>query len=149
MGPPSIGAIAPDGHSIFNEDEKREIEQGALEKAIHKEADEAKRRDISYAGKRGHVRALNKIAIIVDDGIATGLTMKLAVKEIQHQHPKKIIIAVPVLPKDAAVSLRKEADEVVSILEDENYLGAVGSYYEYFPQVEDREVIKIMSEFNI
>jgi len=73
--------------------------------------------------------------------------MRLAVKEIKHQNPEKIIAAIPVLPKDAAVLLRKEVDEVVSILEDENYLGAVGSYYEYFPQIEDNEVIKIMEEY--
>jgi len=143
----AIGAIAPDGHSIFNEKEKKEIEPKELEKIVNKEIAEAQRRDTAYLGGRKHIGAKDKIAIIVDDGIATGLTMKLAVKEIKHQNPKKIVIVVPVLPKDAAVSLRKEVDEVVSILEDENYLGAVGSYYEYFPQVEDNEVIKIMEEY--
>ena len=143
----AIGAIAPDGHSIFNEKEKKEIEPEELEKIMNKEMAEAKRRDTIYSGKRGHIEAQNKIAIIVDDGIATGLTMRLAVKEIKHQNPEKIIAAIPVLPKDAAVLLRKEVDEVVSILEDENYLGAVGSYYEYFPQIEDNEVIKIMEEY--
>jgi len=143
----AIGAIAPDGHSIFNENEKREIKPNELEKIINKEMTEAKRRDTAYLGKRGHIGAQNKIAIIVDDGIATGLTMKLAVKEIKHQNPKKIIVAIPVLPKDTALELQKEADEVISVLEDENYLGAVGSYYEYFPQVEDNEVIKIMEKY--
>ena len=143
----AIGASAPDGHSIFNEKEKKEIEPKELEKIVNKEIAEAQRRDTAYLGGRKHIGAKDKIAIIVDDGIATGLTMKLAVKEIKHQNPKKIVIVVPVLPKDAAVLLRKEVDEVVSILEDENYLGAVGSYYEYFPQIEDNEVIKIMEEY--
>ena len=119
----AIGAIAPDGHSIFNENEKREIEIKDLEKIVNKEITEAKRRDIVYLCGRKHIGAQNKIAVIVDDGIATGLTMKLAVKEIQHQNPKKIIVVIPVLPIDVALSLRKEVDEVVSILEDENYLG--------------------------
>lgn len=143
----AIGAIAPDGHSIFNENEKREIEPKELEKIVNKEMTEAKRRDTAYVGKRGHIGAQDKIAIIVDDGIATGLTMKLAVKEIRHQNPQKIIVVIPVLPKDAALLLRKEVDEVISILEDENYLGAVGSYYEYFPQIEDNEVVEIMEKY--
>lgn len=143
----AIGAIAPDGHIIFNENEKKEIEPRELEKIIKEQTTEAKRRDTIYLGKRGHIGAQNKIAIIVDDGIATGLTMKLAVKEIRHQNPKKIIVAIPVLPKDTALSLREEVDEVVSLLEDENYLGAVGSYYEYFPQIEDNEVIEIMEKY--
>lgn len=143
----AIGAIAPDGHIIFNENEKKEIEPRELEKIIKEQTTEAKRRDVAYLGGRGHIGAQDKIAIIVDDGIATGLTMKLAVKEIKHQNPKKIIVAIPVLPKDTALSLREEVDEVVSLLEDENYLGAVGSYYEYFPQIEDNEVIKIMEKY--
>ena len=143
----AIGAVAPDGHSVFNEAEKKEVNPRELEKIINKEIVEAKRRETVYMGQRKHAGAENKIAIIVDDGIATGLTMKLAIKEIRHQKPKKVIVVIPVLPEDAARPLRQEVDEVISFLEDKDYLGAVGSYYEYFPQIEDKEVIEIMEKY--
>ncbi len=80
----------------------------------------------------------------MDDGIATGLSIFLAIEELRHQKPGKIIVAVPVVPLDTAEKIKKKVDELVALEIPENYLGAVGLYYESFPQVEDSEVIKIL-----
>lgn len=144
----AIGAIAPDGHRIFNEAKKSELAPVEIKRVTAQAATEAKRREAVYLGKQGHWGAQNKTAIIVDDGIATGLTMRLAIKEIRHQHPKKIIIVVPVLPREVALLFGKKVDEIVALLTEENYLGAVGAYYKNFPQVTDAEVINIISKYN-
>jgi predicted phosphoribosyltransferase len=89
----------------------------------------------------------NKIAIIVDDGIATGLTMNLAIREIQHENPAKIIVVIPIGPKDTVEKIKKEVDEVIAFNIDENFAGTVGEYFEDFSQVGDYGVIKIMSEY--
>jgi predicted phosphoribosyltransferase len=84
-----------------------------------------------------------RTAIIVDDGVATGLTIILAIREIRHQNPKKIVVAVPVASTDASDKIREEADELVA-LEVPLYFQAVGAYYQNFPQLEDEEVIRLM-----
>lgn len=140
----AIGAVAEDGHTLFNEDEYKRADKKWLEQEIKKEQVEAKRRREKYWGRREKISVEGKIAILVDDGIATGLSMMLAISEIKHQNPSKIIVAVPIVPKDMTKKIQKEA-ELVVIEIDENYLGAVGAYYKSFPQVEDEEVIKILS----
>ena len=85
---------------------------------------------------------------LVDDGVATGLTLRVGVRQIQHQHPKKVVVAVPVLPASTAKILRKECDELVAIdiPSDDKFLGAVGAYYDDFAQVEDEQVIRILDQ---
>lgn len=89
--------------------------------------------------------AQDKIAIIVDDGIATGFTMSLAIAEIKRQHPARIIVAVPIAPKDIAEKIRNEVDELVIIDAPLLYLGTVGAYYKNYPQIENKEIAKIIS----
>ena len=70
----------------------------------------------------------------------------MAIDEIKHQNPKKIIVAVPVAPHEVIEQIRKRVDDTIVLLVPSNYLGAVGNYYESFPQVEDKEVINILSK---
>ena len=140
----AIGGVSEDGHTIFNEEEKRTVDQKWLEKEIKAKQNEAIERRKKYFGDKPITDAKGKTAIIVDDGIATGLTMELAISEIKHLNPKKIIVAIPVVPYETAEKIKKEVDELVALDIDKNYMGAVGAYYEYFPQVEDTEVIKIL-----
>ena len=81
--------------------------------------------------------------IVVDDGIATGLTMKAALKTVKAEKPKKIILAVPVAPPGTVKELAKEVDDAV-VLEKPMLFFAIGSFYEVFSQVSDEEVIKLM-----
>jgi predicted phosphoribosyltransferase len=86
-----------------------------------------------------------KTAIIVDDGIATGLTMRLAVRVVKEREPREIIVAVPVLSGESIEELRKEgADEVIFLEKPEKFLGAVGAHYMEFNQVEDKEVVRLL-----
>jgi len=76
------------------------------------------------------------------------LTFKAAIEELKAKKPAKTVVAVPVAPDDAAAEIEAEVDELVCLLREKYYLGAVGAYYEYFEQTEDDEVIDILSEFN-
>ena len=90
----------------------------------------------------------NKVAIIVDDGIVTGLTIMLAIREIRKENPSKIIIVVPVIPNGVVDKIMGLVDVIISLKIDKKYVGAVGEYYEDFSQVTDYDVIGIMSNYN-
>jgi putative phosphoribosyl transferase len=140
----AIGAVTEEGEMILNGKETTLLDQSWLAEEIKKEWAEAKRRRKIYLKGKKPVSAEEKTAIIVDDGVATGLSLFLAIKKIKKENPKKIIIAVPVVSKDTAERLKKEADELIALIIDPNYLGAVGAYYKNFEQVEDREVINLI-----
>jgi predicted phosphoribosyltransferase len=141
----AVGAVAEDGHTILNEKERKQIDESLLKGIIEKEQKEARRRREAYLSGKPSVPAAGKIAILVDDGVATGLSMELAIDELRHQKPEKIIVAVPVIPIDVAEKFRQKADELIALDIPSVYLGAVGAYYSDFPQIEDAEVIKILS----
>ena len=88
--------------------------------------------------------------ILVDDGIATGASIFVAIQWIKEQNPKSLIVAVPVAPRDAIQKLENEVgiDQVV-VLENPESLGAVGAFYEDFSQVSDDEVLRIMNKHRI
>jgi len=85
-----------------------------------------------------------RTALIVDDGIATGATIKAALRAVRRANPKRLILAVPVAPTDTLAELRKEADEVVCLEQYEDF-GAIGSYYLDFSQVRDDTVRDLIS----
>lgn len=143
----AIGAVAESGEAIWNEEETAAISRNWLESEVKKERTEAARRRELYLKGKEPVSAKGKIAVLVDDGVATGLTMILAVRELKKHNPAKIIVAVPVAPRDFIELLKKEGGtELVALSIPENYLGAVGAYYENFWQVEDDEVIALLNE---
>jgi len=145
----AIAAITEDGSMVTNPQEISEVGKVWLEHQKKAEMQEAKRRRQLYMKGKPHKNAKSKIAIIVDDGIATGFTMRAAVIKLKKQEPKKIVVAVPVTPRSTADTLRREADEVIAldIPSDYGYLGAVGAYYDEFYQVSDKQVIEILSGF--
>lgn len=139
----AICAIAEDGHMICNEAERRGVDEEWFSEESKKEQEEAKRRRKLYLkGKSQNVKG--KTVIIVDDGIATGFTMSLAISEAKHGNPEKIVVAVPVAPKETAEEISKEVDKFVALDTPEHYLGAVGAYYVRFEQVSDEEVISLL-----
>jgi putative phosphoribosyl transferase len=85
-----------------------------------------------------------KIAIIVDDGLATGLTMLAAIHEIRKRGPRKVVVAVPVAASKTVTELRSLVDEVV-VLHIPPWMGAIGAFYERFDQVSDDEVVALMT----
>jgi predicted phosphoribosyltransferase len=121
------------------------LDQEWLRARAEKERQEAKRRRQVYLAGREPISAEGKVAIIVDDGVATGLTILLAIMVLKSRHPKKIVVAVPVSSPDAAARIRAEADELVA-LDVPQYFMAVGEHYEQFPQLSDEDVIRYMNQ---
>ena len=142
----AIGAVDDTGAIILNDAETESVSQAWLSDEIEREKKEAVRRVKAYRGDRPPVTISGRIALIVDDGIATGLTVRLAVRSLRAQNPARIVVAVPVVSAEAVESLRKEADEIITLEPPEEFLGAVGSHYLEFAQVGDAEVKKLLSE---
>lgn len=142
----AIAAISESGHVIGNNQEILSTDQKWFQSEKKRQIEEMKRKRKAYLKEREPIPLQSKIAVIVDDGIATGLTMQIGVKELRGRCPAKIIVAVPVAPKGTANLLRSVADEFIAIEEpdDNSFLGAVGAYYDEFFQVEDNEVIEIL-----
>ncbi|HTW97093.1 MAG TPA: phosphoribosyltransferase family protein, partial [Candidatus Methylomirabilis sp.] len=130
----AVCAITEAGELFCNEAEKAALDPIWLARQAEQEKQEARRRRKVYLGNTQPLSATDKIAIVVDDGIATGLTMRAALRSLRRERPKKLIAAIPVAPAETARALRRDADEVIVLQEDENYLGAVGAYYDDFSQ---------------
>lgn len=137
----AIGAVDPDGNVYLNE------EAWIPPHYIEKKAEELKKiivwRMESYRGKRPFPDIEGKTLIIVDDGIATGLTTIAACRYLRAKGPAKIILAVPVGAPDSIRKLEKEVDALICLdLPEEFY--AVGAFYQDFPQVSDEEAIRLL-----
>ncbi|MBI4093422.1 phosphoribosyl transferase [Candidatus Kaiserbacteria bacterium] len=143
----AVGVVDARGTTIMNEAETSTIDARWLAREIAREQEEAERRARVYRGASKPLSLKGKIVILVDDGIATGLTMRLAVRSAREQGARKVIVAVPVAPADAIHALTKEgADELIVLEPPEEFMGAVGSHYARFDQVEDERVIKLLKE---
>lgn len=140
----AIAAVSESGELIANQNEMSQIDESWFQEELKKEIAEAKRRRKTYVGKP-IPSPKGKIAILVDDGIATGLTILAAIKELKKYAPKKLVVAVPVSPTDSARKIKLLIDEFICLDVESEYLGSVGAYYSSFPQVEDEEVIKIIN----
>lgn len=139
----AIGAIDILGNSIFNVGEKESVNKKWLYEKIASEKKEALRRLETYRKGMYPLNLNRKTAIIVDDGIATGLTMQVAVAYAKKAGAEKIIVAVPVASAESLKALRNIAE--VRVLETPVFFSAVGEWYENFPQVTDREVIRTLA----
>lgn len=140
----AICAVGEESEPICNTRETSQIDPTWLHDEVERIRTEIKRRKTLYQGEIQPHSVAGKTAIVVDDGIATGLTMMAAIAEIKHGHPKKIVVAIPVTPYDTAQVLTTMADELVSLDIDKYFLGAIGAYYGEFNQVKDSEVIALL-----
>lgn len=142
----AIGAVDVNGLTVFNEMEVSHLNKQWIKEEIRKQKEEARRRTKTYRRGRRNLDISGKTIIIVDDGIATGFTMRLAVKAVKKGNPEKIVVAVPVAPTESIDKIRNEgADEIVLLEPPEGFLGAVGAHYREFKQVEDEEVINLLN----
>lgn len=137
----ALCAVAESGAMICNEQELLSIDKRWLEQEARRELEEARRRRMAYNGGKPSLSSRGKIAIVADDGAATGLTLRVALKELKLQKPLHLIAAVPVMPNDTAKFIQSEADELAVLVIPEFFAGSVGAYYEKFEQVSDGEVI--------
>jgi predicted phosphoribosyltransferase len=105
---------------------------------------EIERRRKIYLGDRARIEIAGRTVIIVDDGIATGATIRAALRATRMRNPKKLVLAVPVGPAAIVREMRDEADTVIC-LEEQEYFGAISLYYSDFRQVDDKEVIELLA----
>src|SRR5947208_15474748 len=143
----AAGAIASGGVRVFNQDVVRAIPHAeeAIEAVTAKETAELKRREHIYREGRPAPELHGRVVILVDDGLATGATMRAAVKALRQQGVAKIVVAVPVGPPDTCREFEDEADEVICASAPE-FFQAVGQYYEDFSQTSDDEVRELLAK---
>jgi putative phosphoribosyl transferase len=122
------------------------IGEAAFQAVCDSERAEIERRRQRYLGGRERIEVAGRSAIVIDDGIATGATMRAALRATRLRKPKKLILAVPVAPTDSLAVMRREADEIVCI-EAHADLGAIGYYYSDFRAVPDEVVIALLAQF--
>jgi putative phosphoribosyl transferase len=143
----AIGAIATGGVRIVNEDAVNylRISPEVLDAVALKEAKELERRERAYRGSRPAPDVRGRIVILVDDGLATGSTMRAAAAALRKQQPARIIVAVPVGAPDTCDEFRSEVDEIICGATPEPFRG-VGQWYEDFSQTDDEEVHRLLEQ---
>ena len=143
----AICAVAEGGDPVCNESELVYIDKGWFADAVQKAKTEIERRRREYFPRNYQPPSVaNKVAIIVDDGIATGLTTMAAVEALRKRNPQKIVVAVPVAPADTIEDLKEAVDEIIVLEDPRNFAGSVGAHYQVFPQLEDADVIEFLKK---
>ncbi len=145
----AMGAVASADAEYLNDAVIRSmhIDRPTLDRIRSKKKAEVLQRESAFMAGRQHEEIKDKIAILVDDGLATGASMKAAVLAIRAKRPRKIIVAVPVAPADTVVEIRGAADFVVCLTEPQFFFGVGGSYH-VFAQTSDEEVMSILKSAN-
>lgn len=141
----AIGATTEEGAAVLNEGllKTYDIPPAFVKEETRKETAEALRRIKTYRAGRPPLNLKGKVVILVDDGMATGYTMRAAIRAVRAQHPGKVVVAVPVSPQDTAAEIRSLSDEL-DVLHTPFLFGAVGLFYGSFDQTSDEEVIGLM-----
>ncbi|HEY9658445.1 MAG TPA: phosphoribosyltransferase [Allocoleopsis sp.] len=143
----AMGAIASGGVRVLNYDviSWLKIPGRVIDEVAARELRELQRRDRAYRGDRPQPEIGDRTVILVDDGIATGSTIRAAIAVIQPQHPARLMIAVPVAPPQTCEALNKEVDEVVCLMAPDPFY-AIGLWYDNFAQTTDEEVRELLAQ---
>lgn len=141
----AMGAIASGDVVMINEQVVRAsgVSRAAIERVLADERRELARREELYRGSRPALDVEGNIVILVDDGLATGASMVVALEALKRERPARVVVAVPVASRDVCQALRSKADEVVCSLTPEPFY-AVGLWYEDFSQTSDEEVHELL-----
>lgn len=141
----AIGAIASGGARVLNQDLIRQLSLSdeIIEHIVAREQRELERRERTYRGQRPMLDVRDRTIIIVDDGLATGSSMRAAIAALRQKRPAKLIVAVPVGARMTCSELEALADEVICLETPENF-SAVGLWYRDFSQTTDEEVIDLL-----
>ena len=143
----AMGAIASGGARVVDAGLVRElrITERDIQGVADAEQRELERRERRYRGDRPLPDIAGRTAIVVDDGLATGASMRVAVAALRQEHPARIVVAVPIAPPETCDALRRDADEVVCALTPEPFY-AVSLWYEDFSETTDDEVHDLLEQ---
>ncbi|MGD0330766.1 MAG: phosphoribosyltransferase [Nitrososphaeria archaeon] len=143
----AIGAVAEDGSLSLDESAVMymNISKSYIEEESRRQITEIRRRLKLYRGETPYPMLQDHVIIIVDDGIATGSTIKAAIASIRKKKPKSVVVAVPVAPRSTVKELEKEADRVICLSTPE-FFYAIGQFYVDFSQTTDGEVIRLLKK---
>jgi putative phosphoribosyl transferase len=146
----AMGAIGSGGVRVMNEDVvvRHRLTAADIEAVTRTERIELERRERAYRNGRPAVSFEGRTAVLIDDGLATGATMRAAVHAVRLRGPTRVVVAVPVGSREACAALREAADEVVCALTPEPF-SAVGLWYEDFSQTTDDEVRQLLSTYEV
>ncbi|HXF64796.1 MAG TPA: phosphoribosyltransferase [Caldilineaceae bacterium] len=142
----AMGAIASGGVQVLNADviSGLRIPDYIIASVTAREQQELNRRERAYRGDRPPPAVQGRVVILVDDGIATGATMRAAIRALRAQEPARIVVAVPVALPEECEALREEVDEVVCLLQP-HWVGGIGLWYEDFRPVTDQQVRDLLA----
>ena len=141
----AMGALASDGTRIVDEDliDALHIDDSTLDEVIRREADELRRRETAYGEARPRLEVAGKIVVLVDDGLATGASMRAAATALREEAPAEIVVAVPVAAARTCATLQRIVGRVVCLYTPEPF-HAVGLYFRNFEQLGDDEVRRLL-----
>lgn len=141
----AMGAIASGDITVFNTDILRQcqVSDDDIQRVMFQEGRELQRREAHYRGDRPFPLLTGRTVILVDDGIATGASIKVAIKALRQHTPKKIVVAVPVAPRSCVEELEPSVDAVVCLHAVTRFYG-VGGFYQHFTQTTDAEVCTLL-----
>jgi putative phosphoribosyl transferase len=141
----AIGAIASRGVTVLNEDTLRDygVSREQVEAIVEAEQRELERRERRYRGNRPFPDLTGRTVILIDDGLATGSTMRAAVAALRQEQPARVIVAVPTAPPETCDELRAIVDEMLCLITPDPFY-AVGLWYEDFSQTTDEEVRELL-----
>jgi putative phosphoribosyl transferase len=141
----AIGAVAEDGTYILDEDILRQIyvPKEYIAEEVERQKQEIQRRLIRYRGDVPYPTLKNREVVVIDDGVATGSTLKAALRLLRSKGTKTVVVAVPVGPPETIRELKKLADRVVVLFTPEPFY-AIGQFYVDFSQISDEEVIELL-----
>ncbi len=144
----AMGAVVDGGQPtiVRNQDviAMADISEETFQAVCAAELAEIERRRRTYVGERPPAVVSGRTVIVVDDGLATGATMKAALRALRMRAPGRLVMAVPVAPDDALADMKSEADDIVC-LETPALFGAIGAFYDDFRQISDKEVIALLA----
>ena len=143
----AMGAIASGGARVLNEEvvDRLRISEEQIDAVASRDSLELERREREYRGDVPPLDVTGKTVILVDDGLATGSTMRAAIQALRQKNAGQIIVAVPVGAPDSCARIASEADRVICAVQPEDFQ-AVGAWYDDFSQTTDAEVCELLSE---
>ena len=140
----ALGAASPDAF-FLNEDLASSVPKSYIDEEVRSKQREARDRVTMFRGSHKPIELVGKVAILVDDGVATGASMMMAIKVLRSMKPFSIVVAVPVAPLESISELKLIADEVVVVLQPRDFF-AIGQFYSDFAQVSDEETNEILEK---